>query len=296
MYRLSSDSVVSRQSSRYAAPVRPHARFTLARIALLALLIACLLPAANLVAQDTEPQETALNGAPKLNKEQEKSLDKGARNALKHCSSGDTVKHRGEISQGCLDLAAPLRNEAHFPEGARAALQRSCSLGNPGGCNELGKDLAAGGDISSARIAWTAGPCANATICKVSLFDSYADDQPPNVAAAEQVGLPLCDQGNDDRVCHRLAEIGSKADFAAIAQHHKDAQIADLNNRINKNTLSIPLLQAQVSLCQVNANNATGFAALLAAGELKLAQKELEQAQKDDVTMHQQLEQLMASQ
>jgi hypothetical protein len=251
-------------------------------------------PAAD--AADAPAGEEALNAAPAVSKEQEKMLDKGARNALKRCQGDAANKHHGDVAQGCVDLANALRSEAHWPEGARQALQRSCSLGSQAGCNELGKDMAAGGDVATARIVWGAGACADAGMCKTSLFDSYADQQPPDVASAEKVGLPLCDQGHDDRVCQRLQQIGSQADFAAIAEHHRQDQIADLNRRINLNIIAIPLLQAAVSLAENSVNSATTtFGMIAAKANLMMAQHNLESAQKNGAEMQAQLAQLMGS-
>jgi hypothetical protein len=243
-------------------------------------------------ASGAHAQDDAANSLPKLTGAQEKSLDKNARNAWKKC--GGDLKHKGEVAQACLNVAGPLHAAGNDPA-ARTVLQRSCSLGNTGGCNELGKALFSDGDTAAARMVWTAGPCANGNLCKVSLFDSYADEQPLDLAKADEYGLPLCDQGHDDRVCARMRELGSHADFAAIQEHHKQEQIDALNKQINNSILAIPLLRAQVSLCQTQANNATGFAALLAQGQLKLAEAELNGALKQDAANKAQLEQLTAS-
>jgi hypothetical protein len=202
-----------------------------------ALALAFSLAAANGGAHAQATSALGDGSAPVLTKSQKKELDKSGQNAYKHCLAGELGKHAGETFSGCLTLAQALRTQMKDPAAARKALQRGCSLGSQQGCNELGNDFAAAGDLPSARLAWSAPPCNSGTLCKLSLFDSYAKSSPPNLASAETVGLPLCDQGGDRTICKRLWELGSQADFAAIAQSQSDKRnekIAELTEEAQK--------------------------------------------------------------
>jgi hypothetical protein len=230
-----------------------------------------------------------------LTKEQSNSLDKEARNLYKHCSA-DNGKHQDGVAHACFDLVGPLRTQLKDPASARIALRRSCSLGNQAGCNELGNDLAAGGDLTAARAAWNAPPCANGPLCKSSLFFSYAGEAPINLAVAESVGLPLCDEGKDDKICLKLKEIGSHADFAAIAQHHRDARIADIKTQIGKNNSDIDVQTGLLALAQSALNSASGFFQILTAkGEVALYQSGIKSSQKDNDKLMAELQNLQGS-
>lgn len=193
-----------------------------------------------------------------LSKDQEKSLDKGGRNAYKHCTS-DANKHRDSVAQACADLAGALYNQLHDGANARLALERSCSLGSRVGCNELGNDLVKSGDLAGARAAWTAPPCASESVCKEHLFDSYADEKPVNLVQAEAIGLPLCEQHDDERVCQRLQELGSKIDFARIAEHRKEVRIGEIKAKIGKNNSDIAISTGALALAQSGLNSSSGM-------------------------------------
>jgi hypothetical protein len=186
---------------------------------------------------------------PDLSKDQIKGLDKDSRKLYKHCvedvstdsaSGGKTAKGRAFAKMGgvtgvanaCLDLSSKLDSELHDGPAVLVALKRSCALGSATGCNALGSSLAASGDVLGARSAWSAPPCGFNQTCQVSLFNSYADATPPNVASAEQVGLPLCDDGGDDRICDRLKQIGAKGDFNAIALRHWNTKVQKIKDDI----------------------------------------------------------------
>jgi hypothetical protein len=187
--------------------------------------------------------------APSLSKEQIKGLDKEGRNFYKRCSedvptdpviSGKTVNEHtiakmggiSGIATACQQLSAKLDTQLHDGPAALLALRRSCALGNAAGCNALGSSLAASGDILGARAAWSAPPCGSDQTCQISLFNSYADAATPDVASAHKIGLPLCDEGGDDRICDRLQQIGVKADFNAIAIRHWNAKVAKIRDQI----------------------------------------------------------------
>jgi hypothetical protein len=276
----------------------------------LALGVALVAPGTLAVAQQHGHQTGAANAAPAANvapaadapppvelflsKDQLKSIDKGAKNNYTRCSEGHKLGP-ADIARACVDFGHSYQTSGSDASVPLLAFRRSCSLGSAAGCASVGDVVEASGDTARARDLWSTGPCANDAGCQHKLFNSYASANPPDVAMAVQYGVPLCDQGHDDKVCDQLKAINAPVDFAAIAENHRQQHIADLQSRIGKNAISIPLLQAQVSLNQYNVNNSSGLSHILALGELKLAEKELSDAQKQGDAMQSELNQLLGT-
>jgi hypothetical protein len=233
--------------------------------------------------------------APSLSKDQEKSLDKAARKVFKRCT-GDAGKHPSDVAEACAQLASPLYNQLHDKAAAHQALQYSCALGDSMGCNELGSDLAESGDLAGARAAWTAPPCAYNGRCKEHLFESYANEKPPNLAQAEAIGLPLCEKDGEERVCQRLQELGSKVDFAKIAERHKEARIAEIKTQIGKNENAIAFSTGALGLAQSALNSASGLLQVLyCKSQVAMYESSIKSAQSENQNLTAELVKLQGS-
>lgn len=229
-----------------------------------------------------------------LSKDQLSGLNKDAKSNYKRCAEGHKISS-ADMARACVDFGHQFQSSGKDDSVPLLAYKRSCALGNAAGCSAVGEVVSASGDEARARDVWSTGPCANDAGCQHNLFNSYAAATPPDVSMAVKYGLPLCDQGHDDNVCAQLKSINAPVDFAQIEANHRQQHIEDLQNRIGKNALAIPLLQAQVALNQTNVNQASGLAQIIARGELKLAEKELSDAQKNGASMQAELDQLLAS-
>jgi hypothetical protein len=219
---------------------------------------------------------------PELNKEQAKKLNKATRKQYERCAAESGLS----AANDCLGSAVAAHNQLQEAAIEALANQRACAFGNAVGCMSYGKVLAQSGSLDQAHQVWTSGPCKDAAPCQREMFWSIANTTPPNMASAEVYGLPLCQQNDDDQVCKKLIDLGSKFDYGAVVEGRKQRYIADLQQQAGKSDLSLPLLQGNLSLNEYNVNNQTGFGQLLARGELKLAQMALSSEQKNNAKLH----------
>jgi len=231
---------------------------------------------------------------PPMSKDQEKRFDKGEKKTYERCAA--PPKNTAEAGNACAAIAPVLQNKLGDPAAAAAAQQRACLFGNTGGCVDYGKALAAAGDVAGSRDVWSKGPCADANPCRAQLFYSYATTEPTDRAQAETLGMPMCNEGNDDNACQTLAQIGVPIDFAAVKEARRQKRIAELNSAIGSSDSQIPLLQANLALAQSNAASATGWAALLSKGTVVAASLMLSNEQKNNAKLHAQLDACMAGQ
>ncbi|MGA9071600.1 MAG: hypothetical protein WB424_15150 [Terracidiphilus sp.] len=253
--------------------------------AMIAVAILIALPAAIVSAQVTLPE---------LTKTQLASLDKSERNQYKDCTSPKKSAQAAGVA--CAAVADAVQGKLGDATTANAVRQRACDLGNDSGCMSYGKVLAASGDIDSARRIWNSPACSNSNGCKELLFDSYANSQPPDLARAEQYGLPLCEQFDEDQVCKRLVALGSNIDYQAIQVNRRQKKIAELNDAINASDSNIVADNEAVVLAQANADRCSGWACLLAKGVLVAAQAAANKEQANNASMRMQRDQLMAQQ
>jgi hypothetical protein len=231
---------------------------------------------------------------PDLSKDQLAKLEKRERNQYKDCTS--PKKNPQSAAAACAAVADALQTRLGDLAMASSARQRSCNLGNEGGCISYGKAFEASGNIAAARNVWAGGVCAASNACKEVLFYSYANAQPPDMAMAEQLGLPLCEQFDNDPVCKRLVELGSTIDYAAIQERRRQKQIAALNSQIGTSDLAIPVLTAEVAVAQAAVDRCSGFIGCgIANVALITCKNNLASAQASNAALHQQRDALVAA-
>jgi hypothetical protein len=195
--------------------------------------------------------------SPVVPREIESAFNKNDRNHIKRCGE-DKPKKAGEAAESCAVLGDLLEGAKH-DDIADASFQRSCALGSERGCNSLGKLRQRTSGIDAARVAWSAPPCAHAILCQESLFFAVAELKAVDLVEAERLGMPLCDDGHKDKVCERLQQLGSKRDFAAIVQKHKEQRIAELQAGISKEQNNIVVTQGALALAQSGLASASGL-------------------------------------
>ncbi|MFY9854093.1 MAG: hypothetical protein WAK26_09485 [Terracidiphilus sp.] len=228
-----------------------------------------------------------------LSKDQLARLEKRERNQYKDCTS--PKKNPQAAGAACAAVADALQAKLGDAAMARSVRQRSCTLGNEGGCISYGKAFEASGDLVSARNVWAGGVCASSNACKEVLFYSYANAQQPDLAMAEQFGLPLCEQFDNDPVCKRLVELGSTIDYAGIQERRRQKQIAALNSQISTSDLAIPVLTAEVAVAQAVVDRCSGFIGCgIANVALITTKNNLASAQASNAALHQQRDALVA--
>jgi len=229
-----------------------------------------------------------------LSKDQLSGINKDTKKLYERCVG--SKKYGSGDGKACADFGHAYQNGGKDPSVPVLAYKRGCSLGSAWGCGSLADVAKADGNLDKARELWSTGPCAKDAGCQHMLFASYAEAAPPDVTNAVKIGLPLCDEGHDDKVCDQLKAINAPVDFNQIAANHKQQRILWLIDHIGKNNLANIALQGQVSLNQTNVNMQSGFAQLLAKGELALAKKELSESQKQGAAMQAELDQLQGTQ
>jgi hypothetical protein len=235
----------------------------------------------------TQPAPTssiAMVPPPAISKDLESSFNKNDRNHIKRCGE-DKPKKAGEAAESCLVLGGILEGAKH-DDLADISFQRSCALGSERGCNDLGKLRRRTSGIDAARVAWSAPPCAHAILCQESLFFAVAELKVVDLVEAERLGMPLCEAGHKDKVCERLQQLGSKKDFAAIIQKHKEERIAELQTGISKEQNNIVVTQGALALAESGLASASGLVqTLYFKGMIALDNSGIKDSQKNIANM-----------